>query len=149
MKKLILEKNQKVQKMRERMESFKKANSELSQELVNLYKRINLNKKVKLKSEQSQRPRTQPFIESVLYQQSALSAYFENGSSNKDQVIETTDEFKDYLARNGLISNQLRDQEFSPGSQILTMKNQNRIQEGSSFDDLNRRYMKKLRNQNR
>ena len=147
MRKLLKETSQRVQKMKERMDVFSKANAELSQTLINLYRKIDLNKKVKLPAQTTRTP--SPFIESVLHNQSALSVYFDDPETLDKNQIETTDEFKDYPRRNGLISHRQHAENFTPGSEILTMKNNNRIFEGSSFDELNKRYLRKLRSQNR
>lgn len=97
-------------------------NEKLSDELISLYRKIDLNKKVKLDNKSDQSKSKQTYMESILHQQSALSMYFEGSKTYQEGPIETTDQFKDYLVRNGLISQKLRDKKFIPNSEIIKVK---------------------------
>jgi predicted transcriptional regulator len=145
MKKMVKEKSIKIKKIKEQINAFNKINENLSEDLISLYKKIDLNKKVKLNSKEGKHIK-KTYMESILYQQSALSAYLEGDTSGRNDVIETTDEFKDYLARNGLISQRQRNEEFTPGSGIISIKNKNRMDKEKQYDDIS---MKTIRNKTR
>lgn len=119
---MLSERAQKVKKYREQLKFFAKANESFSDKLIELYRRIDLNKKVKLDHRAGQSGPSPTYMESVLHQQSALSMYFEGSGLQQESPIETTDQFKDYLVRNGLISQKLRDEQYVPGSEIIKVK---------------------------